>query len=201
MFRISLRPQPGLLRILAHLSALVPLILISWRIWYEGWPFDPVATFTTVTGDAALQLLIASLAVTPLVRFGFPKVLIATRRPLGLYAFSYALAHLLVYMWVDYNWNWQLMSQNLLTKRYLIVGLSAFICMLPLALTSTKNMQKRLGIWWKRIHRFNYVIAILAVIHFLWLVKSDIREPLIYAIILIILLGLRIYWVVRQKSQ
>lgn len=189
----------SLVRGAVHLVALVPLLLLSWRIWHEGWPFDPVATLTATTGDTALNLLIASLAVTPLVRFGLPKFVLATRRPLGLYAFSYTIAHLLVYMWVDYGWDWQLMSQNLLTKRYLIVGLVAFIIMIPLALTSTKSMQRRLGIWWRRIHRLNYIIAILAVIHFLWLVKSDIREPLIYAIVLIGLLGLRIYWVVRQK--
>lgn len=189
----------SLVRISIHLAALIPLMLLVWRIWYEGWPFDPVATLTAATGDAALNLLIASLAVTPLVRFGLPKFMLATRRPLGIYAFSYTIAHLLVYVWVDYGWDWQLISQNLLTKRYLIVGLAAFIIMIPLVLTSTKNMQRRLGVWWKRIHRFNYVIAILAVVHFLWLVKSDIREPLIYAVVLIVLLGLRIYWVVRQK--
>lgn len=196
MLRVS---TPSVIRAFVHLLALVPLMLLSWRIWHEGWPFDPVATFTAATGDAALNLLIASLAVTPLVRFGAPKFVLASRRPLGLYAFSYTIAHLVVYMWVDYGWDWQLMSQNLFTKRYLLVGLAAFIMMIPLALTSTKHLQRQLGVWWKRIHRINYVIAILAVIHFLWLVKSDVREPLIYAIILIVLLGLRISWGIRQK--
>lgn len=196
MFRL---PIASLVRAAIHVVALVPLMLLSWRIWHEGWPFDPVASFTTVTGDTALQLLIASLAVTPLVRVGLPKLFLATRRPLGLYAFSYTVAHLLVYVWMDYGWDWQLISQNILTKRYLIVGLAAFTMMIPLALTSTKHMQRQLGKWWKRIHRLNYIIAILAVIHYLWLVKSDVREPLIYAIVLIGLLGLRIYWVVRQK--
>jgi methionine sulfoxide reductase heme-binding subunit len=200
MVHTSFRPRlASCAQIITHLAAFVPLGALSWRVWRDGWPFDPVATFTAATGDAALNLLVASLAVTPLVRLGLPKFLIAIRRPLGLYAFCYALAHLLVYIGLDYGWNWYLISENLLTKRYLIVGLAAFIMMIPLAITSTKSMQRRFGIWWKRIHRLNYIIAILAVIHFLWLVKSDVREPLIYAGAIIVILGARIYWFVRQK--
>jgi sulfoxide reductase heme-binding subunit YedZ len=200
MVRTSFRHRvAALAQIIIHVSALMPIVLVSWRVWRDGWPFDPVATFTAATGDAALNLLVASLAVTPLVRLGLPKFLIAIRRPLGLYAFCYALAHLLVYIGLDYGWDWYLISENLLTKRYLIVGLAAFIMMIPLAITSTKSMQRRFGIWWKRIHRLNYIIAIFAVIHFLWLVKSDVREPLIYMVVIILLLGARIYWFVRQK--
>lgn len=200
MARMLSRPRlASFAQIITHVAALVPLVMLSWRIWYEGWPFDPVAVFTAATGGAALNLLVASLAVTPLIRLGLPKFLAAIRRPLGLYAFSYALAHLLVYMWLDYGWDWQFMSQNVLTKRYLIVGFAAFLLMIPLALTSTKSMQRRLGIWWKRIHRSNYIIAILTVIHYIWLVKSDVREPLMYGIAIILLLGARIYWFFRQK--
>lgn len=187
-------------RVLVHIGALFPLFLISWRIWQDGWPFDPVATFTAATGDAALNLLVASLAISPLLYLGAPKFLAVVRRPLGLYAFSYAIAHLLVYMWLDYGWDWQFMSKNMLTKRYLIVGLAAFVLMLPLAATSTKAMQRRLGLWWKRIHRLNYLIALLAVIHFLWLVKSDIREPLIYATVIVGLLVFRLYRRFRHIS-
>lgn len=200
MARSLFRPKlTALAQLLTHGAALVPFGLLSWRIWHEGWPFDPVATFTAVTGDAALNLLVASLAVSPLIRLGLPKFFAATRRPLGLYAFSYALTHLLVYMWLDYGWDWQFMSQNLLTKRYLVVGLVAFSLMIPLAFTSTKSMQRRLGTWWKKIHRLNYIIAILSIVHYIWLVKSDVREPLVYAGVIIILLGARIYWFVRQK--
>ena len=200
MVRMSFRLRLALFaQILTHAAALVPILALSWRIWHEGWPFDPVATFTATTGDAALNFLVASLAVSPLVRFGLPKFLASIRRPLGLYAFCYALAHLMVYVWLDYGWNWQFMSQNMLTKRYLIVGFAAFVLMIPLAFTSAKSMQRILGIWWKRIHRLNYLIATLAVIHFVWLVKSDVREPLIYAVIIACLLGVRIYWFVRQK--
>lgn len=200
MVHTSFRPRlASFAQIITHVAALVPLVMLSWRIWHEGWPFDPVAVFTAATGGAALNLLVASLAVTPLVRLGLPKYLAAIRRPLGLYAFCYALAHLFVYMWLDYGWDWQFMSQNVLTKRYLIVGLAAFLLMIPLALTSTKSMQRRFGMWWKRIHRLNYVIAIFAVVHFLWLVKSDVREPLVYGIAIILLLGARIYWFFRQK--
>ncbi len=200
MVRMSSRLRvAALAQLMTHGAAFVPFVLLSWRIWHEGWPFDPVATFTAVTGDAALNLLVASLAVTPLIRLGLPKFLAATRRPLGLYAFSYALTHLFVYMWLDYGWDWQFMSQNLLTKRYLIVGLAAFVLMIPLAFTSTKSMQRHLGIWWKKIHRLNYLIAILAVVHYIWLVKSDVREPLVYAAAIIVLLGARIHWFFRQR--
>lgn len=200
MLRMSFRLRLALFaQIVTHIAAFVPILMLGWRIWHEGWPFDPVATFTATTGDTALNFLVASLAVSPLVRLGLPKFLAAIRRPLGLYAFCYALAHLMVYVWLDYGWNWQFMSQNMLTKRYLIVGFAAFVLMIPLALTSTKEMQRVLGIWWKRIHRLNYLIAILAVIHFVWLVKSDVREPLIYAATIACLLGVRIYWFFRQK--
>lgn len=191
---------PTLARATVHLIALLPFGMMAWQIWSNGWPFDPVDTFTDATGKTALQLLIASLTVSPLIRLGLPKFFAAVRRPLGLYAFYYALAHLLVYVWLDYGWNWQFIGQNMLTKRYLIVGIAAFVMMLPLALTSTKQMQRRLGLWWKRIHRLNYLIAVLAVIHYVWLVKSDIREPLVYVACVVLVLLARLVWFTKRPS-
>lgn len=188
-------------RTLAHLIGVLPVLLLSWRLWYEGWPIDPIAEFTAYSGDSALNLLVASLAVTPFIRFGLPKFIAVMRRPIGLYAFCYSMMHVLVYVWLDYGWEWQLMSQNMFTKRYLFVGLAAFVCLVPLALTSTSAMQQRLGRWWKRVHQLNYVAALLAVTHFIWLVKSDIREPLVYAGVILLLLGLRLVWFIRQKKR
>lgn len=187
--------------VMAHIIGMLPVLFLSWQLWYDGWPIDPIASFTTFSGDAALNLLVASLAITPMVRFGLPKFIAVVRRPIGLYAFCYSIMHVLVYVWLDYGWDWQLMSQNMFTKRYLFVGLAAFFCLVPLALTSTQAMQKRLGRWWKRLHQLNYIAALLAATHFIWLVKSDIREPLVYAGVILFLLGLRLFWFFRQKNR
>ena len=181
------------LRLIAHLLGVLPVLWSLFVWWQDGPPIDPVATYTAQSGDAALKLLIAALAITPLMRLSKITPLGVMRRPLGLYAFAYVCAHVLVYVWLDYAWDWSLMADNLLGKRYLIAGVVAATILLPLALTSTRMWQRRLGTWWKHLHRLVYVAAIAAALHYFWLVKSDTRVPLIYAGIIVLLLVLRIW--------
>ena len=180
------------IRVSAHLIGLIPLLWYASTLWHHGWPLDPVASYTAASGSAALQLLVASLAVTPLQRLSGRSALGVMRRPLGLYAFAYTMAHLLVYVMLDYAWNWSQISQNVFDKRHLIAGLIATALLIPLALTSTTGWQKRLGRWWKRLHRIVYGAAGLAVLHYVWLVKSDTRIPYVYATIIGILLLMRL---------
>ena len=114
------------------------------------------------------------------------------RRPLGLYAFGYTMVHLLVYLMLDYAWNWQQISSNVFENRHLVAGLIATALLIPLALTSTAGWQKYLGRWWKRLHRIVYGAAGLAVLHYIWLVKSDTRIPYLFATIIGILLLMRL---------
>jgi sulfoxide reductase heme-binding subunit YedZ len=185
------------LRIITHIGALVPLLLLLWN-YTQGQFIDPLHEMTLLTGEAALVLLLLSLACTPAnIVLGIKSVL-ALRRPLGLYAFFYALLHFLVFIGLDYGFNIGYILQDLADKRYILAGLAALLLLLPLAITSTKGWIRRLGKKWKQLHRLVYLAAIFAVLHFWWLVKADYTEPLIFSIILGGLLIIRVPAVKRQ---
>ena len=174
--------------ILVHLGALVPLALL----YGDFTSVNPIQAITLRTGSMALILLIISLACTPFnLLFGW-KWAVGLRKPLGLYAFFWMCLHFLTFTVLDYGLNWGLIQQAIVEKRYVLVGFAAFLLIIPLAITSTKGWQKRLGKRWKRLHMLVYPAAILAVFHFIWLVKADLREPLIYATIVALLLILRL---------
>ncbi len=180
--------------LVANLGAAYPLVFLIWDFWIDNLGINPIATITTRTGKAAIILLLLSLACTPAnLLLGWPKVL-NLRKSLGLWAFSYVSLHLLIFVGLDYGFNLQLiLGDTLLTKRYIVVGFSAFLLLLPLALTSTKWWMKRLGRNWKKLHRLVYVAGGLAALHFIWLVKpSRLNEPLIYAGVLALLLLFRL---------
>jgi sulfoxide reductase heme-binding subunit YedZ len=148
---------------------------------------------THATGQWGLRFLLASLAVTPLRRgFGWSG-LAPYRRSFGLIAFSYASLHLLVYLGLDQGLAWDAIWEDVLERRFITMGFAAFCCLLPLALTSTRASIRRLGRRWVQLHRLAYVAGICAAIHFIWLVKADLLEPLIYALILAGLLGARVW--------
>lgn len=179
------------LRIVTHIGALLPLALLAWDYWGGRLSVNPIQDITLRTGKAALVLLVLSLACTPINSvFGYRPVL-RVRRALGLYAFMYVGLHFLIFIGLDYSFDLALIREAVLEKRYALVGFAAFLILLPLAVTSTKGWMRRLGRLWKRLHRAVYVAALLAVLHFVWLVKSDIREPLLFGAVVVVLLVLR----------
>jgi len=187
-------------QIFVHLASLVPLGLIVYLSLADGLTANPVQDLTLRTGKAALWLLVLSLAVTPVnTLFGFRQG-IKVRRALGLYAFLYASLHVIVFFYVDYALDFALILQDVGSKRYVIVGAATFLVLLPLALTSTRGWMKRLGKNWKRLHKLVYLAGVLAVVHYVWLVKSDIREPLAFGLAVGLLLLARVPAVRRPLS-
>jgi sulfoxide reductase heme-binding subunit YedZ len=195
MKKIKMTP----LQIAAHIAALIPLGLLVYDFWQGNLGPDIIREATLRTGKAALALLVASLACTPInIIFGF-KQFLRLRRPLGLYSFLYASIHFAIFIAVDYGFNLILLQEALLEKRYAIVGLATGIILLALALTSTVGWQRRLKKNWKRLHKFVYAAGILAVIHFIWLVKQGVLEPWVWALGVILLLSIRVP-VIKQKT-
>jgi len=198
---LTRRLRENWLRILTHIGALMPLALLAWDYWGGRLSVNPIQDITLQTGKAALVLLVLSLACTPINSvFGYKPVL-RLRRTLGLYAFMYVGLHLLIFVGLDYGFDWVLIREAIFEKRYALVGFGAFLILLPLAVTSTKGWMRRLGKLWKRLHRAVYLAALLAVVHFVWLVKSDIREPLLFGAVVVVLLLLRISPIRRSVSH
>jgi sulfoxide reductase heme-binding subunit YedZ len=180
------------LQILTHVAALLPLALLVRDYARNQLTANPIREITLRTGKSALILLVLSLACTPIhTLFGLKQV-IKLRRPLGLYAFLYASLHVLMFVGPDYGFDLGLIAEEIATRRFLQVGLVAFLILLPLAATSTRGWVKRLGKNWKRLHRLVYLAALLVVVHFVWVVKADIREPLLYGAVVVSLLIVRI---------
>jgi sulfoxide reductase heme-binding subunit YedZ len=177
---------------LTHVAALAPLILLLVDYATGRLSFNPIREITLRTGRYALILLVLSLACTPVrVLTGWNPVM-RLRRPLGLYAFMYAGLHLLVFAGLDYGFKLSLIWEELAQRRFIQVGLVAFLLLLPLAVTSTRQWIAKLGMSWKRLHRLVYLAALLALLHFLWVVKGDLRRPLVYAVVVVLLLVVRI---------
>ena len=187
-----------LLTLVTHIGALVPLGVLLWEFQTNSLGVDPVREILFHTGTTALVLLVMSLAVTPVtIIFGWKQV-IPLRRPLGLYAFLYVCLHLLTFVWLDYAFDLAFLIDGIVEQRFVLVGFAAFLLLIPLAITSTKGWQRRLGKRWKKLHKLSYVIIILALIHFVWLVKNVYIEPGIYAGIVALLFLVR--WnPVKQK--
>ncbi|MDO8716832.1 MAG: protein-methionine-sulfoxide reductase heme-binding subunit MsrQ [Dehalococcoidales bacterium] len=191
------------LQILVHIGALLPLAWLAWQFSQDQLTANPIREIQLRTGRYALNLLALSLACTPVYNiFGF-KPALQLRRTLGLYAFLYAGLHLLNFIGLDYGFNFTLIEEGIAAKPFALVGLAAFLILLPLAVTSTKGWVKRLGNNWPRLHRLLYVAAVLAVLHFIWLTKSkaDIRVPLVYGAVIALLLILRIPVIRRLISH
>lgn len=199
------------LRIATHVGALLPLVLLAWAYVQDRLTVDPVREITLRTGRGALILLTLSLACTPahtLLGRGQSKPaqnlrqqVIRVRRPLGLYAFLHASLHLSTFVGLDYGFDLALIGEEILQKRFIQVGLLAFLILVPLAVTSTRGWRRRLGKNWRRLHRLVYVAALFAVLHFLWLVKADLRRPLIYGTAIAVLLAARIPRIVKAEAR
>lgn len=181
------------LKVAVFVACLVPLGLLGWGAYTQNLGANPIEKITHATGDWTLRFLLITLSITPARKLlGLPW-LIRFRRMLGLYAFFYGSLHFVTYIWLDKFFDIHEMLADIAKRRFITVGLTAFLLLIPLAITSTAGWIRRLGgKRWQMLHRLIYVSAICGVIHYLWLVKADIRKPLDYGAILAILLGYRI---------
>jgi sulfoxide reductase heme-binding subunit YedZ len=168
-----------------------PFFLILYKIIFNKLGPEPVKEITHFTGEWTLLFIIFTLSMSPLKKITKLNIWISFRRMLGLFLFFYATLHMLTYVAIDYRLDFQSISKDILTKKFIFVGFAAWILLLPLAFTSSKKAMMFLKDKWKKIHRLIYIIAILGVVHFIWLVKKDLTEPLIYMVIILILLLFR----------
>jgi sulfoxide reductase heme-binding subunit YedZ len=176
------------------LLGLAPFVALAVRAAAGGLGANPVEEVTHETGEWALRFLVLCLCVTPARRLTGWRPLQLERRTLGLFAFGYAALHLATYLTFELELDPGLIVEGVLERPYITVGFGAFAILSALAMTSTRAAARRLGKRWKQLHRLVYLAAIGAVVHFLWLVKSDLREPLVYGAIVAGLLGLRLWW-------
>lgn len=175
------------------LLCLVPFAQLAYAAYSGDLGVNPIDFITRFTGSWALIFLIGTLAVTPARRLTGWNDLIKLRRMLGLFAFAYASAHFATFLVLDHFFDWQAIGKDIVKRPYVTAGFTAFATMLPLALTSTAGMIRRLGKRWHKLHRLIYVAALAGVIHFYWLVKADIRRPAQYGFVLALLLVYRIF--------
>jgi sulfoxide reductase heme-binding subunit YedZ len=189
------------LQVLVHAGALFPFLLLLWDGYTGNLTVNPIQAATYRTGKTALVLLAASLACTPLATLAGFREALKIRRALGLWAFFYVCLHLGIFVVIDFGLDWELIYEGIAEKRYALVGFAAFLLLLPLALTSTRGWMKRLGQRWKQLHRLVYVAAGLVIVHFVWSVKSDVREPLLFGAAIAVLLALRLPAVRRATGN
>lgn len=181
--------------------ALLPLARLFWLGVNENLTANPIEFVERSTGTWALVFLLISLSMTPVRLLTGIVWPIQLRRMLGLWMFFYACLHITTYVWLDYSFLWVDIYKDIIKHPYVIVGFSAFVLTIPLAATSNNAMMRRLKSNWKKLHQLVYVIAILAVLHFWWLVKKDVTEPFYYAFALFCLLSIRLYFKYRLKSK
>lgn len=172
-------------------ACLLPLFFLLRDFYLDELGANPFEVLTRSTGEWALRFLLVTLAMTPIRVLSGATWPIRLRRLFGLYAFFYVCVHLLTYLWLDHFFDWEEIWTDIVKRPYITIGMFAFLLLVPLALTSTNKMMKRLGRRWKKLHQLTYFIAPLAVLHFLLLVKADLSEPIIYALILTGLLLVR----------
>ena len=184
-----------------HVLALSPFVWLLADVWRNALGADPVLAITHRTGDWTLRFVLIALSITPLRRLSGWTVLARFRRLLGLYAFFYASLHLATYLVLDLGGYWAQILEDLVKRTYITLGFLAWFGLLLLASTSTRGMVRRLGRRWAQLHRLVYAVGVLGVLHYLWLVKADLREPLLYAAILALLLVLRIPAISRRTER
>lgn len=191
-----------ILKVVVFLAALVPLGLLVWKGFHDELGANPIEVITHATGDWTIRFLLITLSITPLRRITGWQGWIRFRRMTGLFAFFYGCLHLTTWVWLDKFFNLHDMADDLLKRRFIFVGMTGLLLILPLAITSTKGWIRRLGKKWQTLHRLIYFSAIAGVIHYVWLVKADETKPEEYAAILAVLLGIRgvIWWQKRSKQ-
>ena len=172
--------------------SLIPLLIITYKIFFNQLGPEPVKEITHHTGEWTLIFIVLTLSMTPLKRITKSNVWISFRRMLGLFVFFYATIHLMTYVIIDYRFDWQQIYNDVLKKKYIFIGFSAWFLLIPLAVTSSQKMTKLLKQNWKKLHRLIYLIAIFGALHYIWLSKTIFFKPLIFAVIIIVLLMFRL---------
>ena len=189
----------GILRRVIFAAALVPAAALVYGAFTDNLTANPIEYITHTTGTTALTFLIITLTVTPLRRLTGRNEIIRLRRTLGLFAFFYACLHLSTWVVLDWFFDVASMAADVLDRPFITLGMTTFLLLLPLAVTSTAGMIRRLGKRWQQLHRLVYVAAITAIVHFWWVVKADFREPRLWALALSVLLGFRAWWMLRTR--
>ena len=190
------------LKPVVFLAGLVPVARLVWLGFHSGLGANPIEFITHSTGDWTLIFLLVTLAVTPLRKLTRQYWLISLRRMIGLFAFFYGFLHLMTYVWLDKFFDVHEMLHDIAKRKFITAGMTAFTLMIPLALTSTKWAIRKLGKRWQTLHRLIYFSASAGVIHYIWLVKADLKKPLEYALMLGMLLMYRVVaWAVVRRSQ
>jgi sulfoxide reductase heme-binding subunit YedZ len=190
-----------LLKVMIWVGALIPLARLGWKAYQGQLGANPIEMITHTTGDWTLILLLATLSITPLRMLTKQYWLIGARRLVGLFAFFYACLHFTTYIWLDKFFDLHDMWADILKRKFITVGFLAFVLLIPLALTSTAGWIRRLGgKRWQKLHQLIYVSAIAGVVHYIWLVKADLRKPLEYSAVLTALLAYRILTRLRTAT-
>ncbi|CDK97732.1 Sulfoxide reductase heme-binding subunit yedZ [Magnetospirillum gryphiswaldense MSR-1 v2] len=186
----------------AFAVALLPLAWLLWRAGFGSLGVNPVETINRYLGDWALRFLLIALAVTPVRQWTGWPALARLRRMTGLFAFFYVCLHLASYVGIDLFFDWAALWADVVKRNYITLGMIAVLLLVPLALTSTNGMIRRLGgARWRRLHLLVFPASILGVAHFWMMVKADIREPLVYAVVLSVLLGWRLWGFARRAQR
>ena len=178
-------------KLLVFLFSFLPFLNLVYGIFTDNLGANPIEYVLHSTGFWTLTFLVITLTITPLRKIKRLNKLIQFRRMLGLFAFFYSFLHFGIYLGIDRFFEWAEIVKDLTERPYITIGFTAFILLMPLTLTSTKKSIRKMGKRWTKLHRLIYIIVVLGVLHFWWLVKKDITEPLIFAVIIIMLLALR----------
>jgi len=180
-----------LLKIIVFCVCLLPLVNYGFGIVNDSLGANPIEYITRGLGEWGLRFLLVTLSITPIRIVTKQSQIVRFRRMMGLFSFFYVSLHLMTYLWLDQFFDWGEIWIDIVENPFITAGVTAYLLLIPLAITSTKKMMKRLGTNWKRLHKLIYVITGLGVLHFFWLVKADLREPIIYLVILLLLLLFR----------
>src|SRR5215831_3073126 len=181
------------MKLVVFLLCFAPFLWLAWIFWQQDLGPNPLETITHFTGDWAIRLIVATLAITPLRKLLGQPDLIRFRRMIGLFAFFYGCLHLFIYLYFDRLFVFSSILRDVAKRPFITMGMASFALMLPLAVTSTKGWIRRMGgKRWQALHRLVYASAVAAVIHYYWLVKSDVRLPLLYGALVAVLLLFRV---------
>ena len=186
------------IKVLIFTLSTIPLFRLIYLGLNDGLGANPIEFLERSTGTWSLVFLMLSLTITPIRQWSGINSFIQFRRMLGLFMFFYASLHIVSYVWLDHWFDLMEITKDIVNHPYVLVGFTAFILSVPLAITSTKAMMKRLGGRWKLLHKLVYFIAVLAILHFLWLVKKDHTEPLVYLTVFLSLIALRMAYKYRR---